>query len=367
MEAQRSIEVFLGRDPERARRAFDQLAPRLCRFLNEYLKSLLPLEAEREDAISESLTRLWKYRTSFQYRSEGAWWAFAAKVARNCAYSQLGMPQNRELPTEFSEIESASLDLAASIAEDRERLYRIADAVWLLLPGDMSETERRRRLLAAQLFFLEKMPWEEVCALVGGSHPIERQTLDTWLSDKAVILDLAYHRLFWTNDRLTGYLLRNSEPLNANELDALAVGADSLGLDWGADAANVIVLRYRYGLITEKIAQLQPALDRAAIEGWIESAGQALPFADLAADLLCALHSSKHSPAIFHDAGLWKRIVFQYYAAHELPHRQILERTEPASTAAGYRLTLGMLNVWLSNGRIFCELAKYVKREVVHG
>lgn len=55
--------------------------------------------------------------------------------------------------------------------------------------------------------------------------------------------------------------------------------------------------------------------------------------------------------------GLWNRLVFQYFCHNALTHRDIHERIAPAGEVVGYEVTLAMLNVGLSNGRLFKQLA----------
>ncbi len=369
MDASRTLEAFLSAEPSTAREAFDRLSPRIGRFVHECLRSVLASESDRDDAVASVLVRLWKYRSSFEFKGDGAWWAFVAKVARNCAYAQLGKPQAADIPAEYPDHEQRALDIAAVSASERESLYRVADEVWLKVPADRSRSERNHRLLAAQLFYLDGLKWDEVCSIIGTNQPVTRQMLDGWLSDHSVLLDAAYHALYWSNDRLTGYLLRPNMPLASVELDKLNSGDRSniTNLQDSDQSVRVIILRFRYGLISDKIAQMEPTIDRNDIESIIARAISTLPIPELVDELNRTFALNRAFDGLLTDAGLWKRLVFQYHASHELPHRQIFERTEPAATKAGYRLTLGMLNVWLSNGRLFNELGAYVSREVVYG
>ena len=63
------------------------------------------------------------------------------------------------------------------------------------------------------------------------------------------------------------------------------------------------------------------------------------------------------------EAGLWQRLVLEVYCKDTTQHRDIFDRLSPPASFAPYHLTLGMLNVWLSNGRLFAKLAAHIKSE----
>jgi hypothetical protein len=125
--------------------------------------------------------------------------------------------------------------------------------------------------------------------------------------------------------------------------------------------------RYRNGLSTTKILQMDPELTPAVVEGALTKCRERLPFRRIAAKVSDGLRSSRAPFDPLRSPGLWKRLAFQYHTFHELPHKQILERTEPAAHEGGFVLTAGMLNVWLSNGRLFQQLASYAARSKENG
>lgn len=65
------------------------------------------------------------------------------------------------------------------------------------------------------------------------------------------------------------------------------------------------------------------------------------------------------------NLGLWQRLAFQYWYRDSLPHKDIHDRIQPAyrhvAEPAHPEITLGRLNVWLSNGRLLERLARAVR------
>jgi hypothetical protein len=65
-----------------------------------------------------------------------------------------------------------------------------------------------------------------------------------------------------------------------------------------------------------------------------------------------------NAKSVLGTSGLWQRLAFQYRYQDELTHRDIQDRTDPPASLVAYSITLGMLNVWLSNGRLLTQLAR---------
>lgn len=361
------LERFAGSDPRAADEAFVQLSSRIERFLWRYLASYAPNEQDREDVISMVLQRLYAKRSDFQVKSVGQWWAYVAVTGKRCAWDHAG--RREEVPLD-DDLPVTDLNLIGNVAElshFRSMLYRAADEFWLGVPRSLPEKERRRKLLAAQLFYLNDAPFAEICQVLGQGKPLSRETLDEWLSDRAVLMDLAYSQLYIDNEALTCTLLRPESPLSLKELDDWAAGAEK-GLGeapqgWTWDEVKIAIWRYRNGLLTEKMQQICPGLSLRLIESTLAKCASRLPFENIARDIQSALRRKHVTFAPLACTELWRRLVFQYSIAHELPHKQILERTEPAARTAGFGLTAAMLNGWLSNGRLVTQLAANTKEE----
>lgn len=364
----RNLEVFAGQDRKAADEAFVRLSDRIERFLWKYLTPLVPLEQEREDVISIVIGKLYSRRSEFQVRGVGPWWAYVATTARRVVYDRA--PQ-RDPDVELSdELPDCDLDAIGNIAElshFRSQLHRAADELWLGVPEDLFEGDRRRRLLAAQFFYLHGSSWEEVTAVLGAGAKLPRATLDGWLQDPSVLLDLAYNYLYVGTDDLLSIIFRPEKPLSRSELEAAVSGFESAKgtppEGWYWNEVKVAVWRYRNGLLNEKIRQIDRHLTEGFIESTLEKCRARLPFERRVRDLQQAFAQKRVPIDLLETSGLWRRLVFQYSVSNDLPQRQILERTERPAAMAGFTLTAGVISAWLSNGRLLQQLSSHIKEQ----
>lgn len=361
------LERFAGDDPHAAEEAFSQLSERIYGFLHRYLATLVPREVDRQDVTALVLQKLYAKRSEFQVQSVGQWWAYVATTGKRCAWDHAGKHHDIALEDDLPESDLNAIGRVAEMSQFRTMLYRAADEFWLGVPKVLPESERRTRLLAAQLFFLNDAPYNEVCQIVGRPKPLQREVLDEWLSDRSVLMDLAFNYLYVDNDVLICSLFGPKSPLTLKELDVWSRNAEKESGEppegWTWEEVKVAIWRYRNGLLTEKIQQSCPQLTAQTIQAALDKCAARLPFERRARELQSALKRKHVAFDPLSATGLWRRLVFQYSIAHELPHKQILERTESAAAVAGFGLTAAMLNGWLSNGRLVTQLAAKNKEE----
>ena len=341
------------------------MTPRIERFLNKYLGPILPKLEDREDVIAQTISKLWRRRESFNVQGVAAWYSYVATTGRRCGLSKLGQSQPVDLDEEIPAGEWTAVDTLAQFADDRRRLYDAADQLWLCVDPEMSPIERKRRLLAAQLVYLDGIAVKDVGEYLGGETST-RSEIDSWLASESTLLDLAYHKLLWENRALTAHLLQPEKPIRRAELtwwvsqaEKRTPGLAPNGMTW--DEVAVIVWRYQFGMLTERILQRAGNLDAQFVDDVLRRAESRMPYAESASQLASCFSASWIRSAPLKNTGLWKRLVFQYWVQFELPQKQILHRTQSAAAIAGKTITEGMLNVWLSNGRLFVQLARYAK------
>lgn len=353
---------FVGPSEARARAAFGRLVDRSVPIMDRHLRPLLPREEDRQDVIQEAQIRVWSYRGRFQNRGIASWLNFLKITIERCAFD-LGRGNVGNLVIDdvpFGEIPDAELPVVTTFFElsrDRERLYALADGLWLGKP----EADADRRLLAGKLFYLDGRPWDQIAARL----QVERRTLDGWLTDPWVLGHVAFEALYRGNDRLTRHLLRVSsqEDLAALLSKAAREPDEEPPGGWTWPEVYAIVWKYRFGKLTEHIATLPDCrLDREELKALFDRCRSLFPFEEVIRMLIACFDLAPKGEATLKATALWRRLVFQYAASDELPHRDILDRTEPSATAAGYSLTLGMLNVWLSNGRLLRALKDHYDR-----
>jgi len=364
----RYIERFASCDRKVADEAFTRLSDRVERFLWRYLSQLVPLEQEREDIILAVLEKLYQKRSDFRVKGVGAWWSYVAVTARRCVYDRSPHAQNVEIPEDLPDRDLEVIGNVAELSHFRSILYRSADELWLGIPRKIEEGDRRKRLLAAQMFYLDDSSWQEIADILAPiSDSINRSTLDEWFLESSVILDLAYHQLYIDSDSLACMILRPEKPLTRRELEEIVRHADSSSFTapegWTWQETKVALWRYRNGLLTEKIQQMDRHLTIPVIEGALGRCRSRLPFERRARDLQQALAKRKVPIDLLAKSGLWKRLVFQYSIGNELPQRQILERIEGAARVSGFEITAGKLSAWLSNGRLLEQLSTHVTEQ----
>jgi len=361
------LERFADGNQSVAEEAFSRMKPGIERFLRSYLSAILPLKEDLEDVIVQAISKIWLRRSSFTYQGMAQWWSYVGITGRRCALSKLeDSIANELMADEIPVDEWPILEALAQLSIDRRRLYEAADQLWLSLEPSMAPNERKRRLLAAQMVYLHGVSTKDVANLLGGQTCPSRKQIDAWLESESTLLDLAYHTLFWENSSLTAYLLRPNSPLTQTELETWVsqvecrpAGFAPNGMSW--DEVGVIVWRYLFGMGSDKIALRSRTLSLEFVEEVIARTESQLPYAESAARLCHGFSSPWVRSKPLANPGLWKRLVFQYWAQCELPHRQILHRTKAASEIGGKPITEGMLNVWLSNGRLFAQLARYAQ------
>jgi len=358
-----ALAYLVSASREMAELGFDYLMVHSRSRLEAWLLPFCRGSDDREDLLQEVGIRVWKSRESFEVRGINYWWAFLKQIAVRCGIDLIRSPEPEIAsdPENIERIPDEELFVFVALVDylgDRDRLYRLADKVWLgPRPADHS-----RRILAAKLFYVDGLPWPQVCDLLSrgfpGREPLGREALDDWLSDQVLLRYLACEALYLSNEKLA-YQLLDIHPDGRESFEKLVEMASSGSLGWTKDEAYVILWRYRYGKLAEQIGHMSDCvLKKQDMQEVFDRCRQNFPFLSMMRQLKGTYDQSPAAKGTLGQSQIWKRIVFQYFAADELPHRDIHDRTAPAAELAGYSLTMGMLNVWLSNGRLFRQLAQ---------
>ncbi|MEJ5252230.1 MAG: RNA polymerase sigma factor [Chthonomonadetes bacterium] len=372
----RAIDLLTSPNEDRAREAWEQLWEISRPYLLRYLSTWLHNPDDREDVIQDAFLRVWTFRTRFRNQGEQAWFAFIRRTAYRCMvdmrrrYVQETLSLDDVEESEIAGITDVADSLAAAMLA--HELYSAADILWLGLSPQVSPQTRQVQLLAAQLYYLHEASWQEVMRLLAPSGVrVDRRTLGAWLSDTGVLRSLCYHELYYSNDRLAGSLLQLPEPYSEKQMDVLVqyimqgLNLDGLPDGMSRDEAWLILWRYRYALPPNKILQRTDCPYQAEqMQVLLERLHQQLPFRQRMDYLLSRFEQTPgvNIPDVLHEAGLWQRLALQYCYHDDLSHVDIYERMAPAAERAGYCLTMGMLNVWLSNGRLVQKLARFYRQ-----
>lgn len=356
---------FVGPSEALAQAAFDRLMSATAPILDRHLRTYLSREEDRQDVIQEVRIRAWRYRNRFQNRGFGSWLSFVKLTAERCAVD-LARGRAADLSVDdptWREIPEDELPVVADFFEftrNRELLYRLADDLWLGEGG----ADFDRRLLAGKLFYLDGMSWDRLAARL----KVDRRTLDTWLTDPIVLRHVAYAGLYLDNARLTRHLLGLASP--DEDLSSLLMKARDRSEEappegWTWPEVYAVLWRYRFARLTEHIqAMPECGLGRAELEALFDRCRANFPFENIISTLAARFGPLSVGEETLKGTSLWRRLVFQFASADELPHRDIHDRMSPPAAVAGFSLTLGMLNVWLSNGRLAKAIRDHYRRRI---
>lgn len=333
--------------------------------LETWLKPFSRGRDDREDLIQEVGIRVWKSRESFELRGTNPWWAFLKQVAVRCGIDHVRTPgpEVADDPDNIERIADEEVNILLELIDslgDRQQLYRLADEVWL----GPRPADHARRVLAAKLLYVDGLPWKKVCEVLSGGFPgrkpLRRDVLDDWLSDAVLVRYLVCEGLYLSSDKLADHLLGIDSDGSETFEDLVAMSSRSpKASKWTEDELFVILWRYKYGKLIDQIGHMSRCvLKKQDMQEVFDRCREDFPFLSMMKQLQGVLDRSPATMGILRQGPIWKRIVFQYFAAEELPHRDIHDRTAGPAELAGYSLTLPMLNVWLSNGRLFKQLAQ---------
>lgn len=331
----RLLNDFVGQDEVRAKRAFDKISPRIKAFIKAYLTSFQLGADLKEDVVGTALSRLWSNRQKIEIRRLSEWWQYVRTAARNAAIDMLPREQAMEIFDDLLPQEMADINAEIEALSRSKQLYKAANQLWLGCHDN--EQKILRRLLIMQLFYLDGKDWTQVANAAGIA---ERTHLDSILESKESLSVFAYAELYESGERLVDHIKREWP-------------------DCESHVIPIVRLRYLYGFSHQKIAQLLGHQDLSIVEATLILSLQKLPFCTRMERILELMHPQK---AILKEQGICKRLCFQYAMspAQSYPQNLIWELVGPPSEIAGCKFNPGILNMWLSGGRLLKELKAFM-------
>ena len=371
-----ALRAISSSDEECARVAWESLWRSSRAMLHAYLRPYLCNQDDREDVIQECFLKIWYSRSRFREQGASSWFAFLKKIAYRCMIDLRRRYIRSTLSLDdIPEAEApAVMDIADTVASAvlANELYLAADMLWLGLDTSGDVRTYQLQLLAAQLHYLHRKSWQEIVRLLGhsGMH-IDRHMLDRWLSHPGVLRHLIYRQIYYSNERLAAHLLglpvhswreRLDEVVKQLQYPSEHRSLPPAATSW--DEVWLVLWRYRYAVIPSQILQHEECpYTEASLGQALDHLHGRLPFRremEPLKDALAAAPGACYDEAL-HQPGLWQRLALQYCYHDGLTHSDIYLRMSPAAECAGYHLTMGMLNVWLSNGRLVQRLAKFYR------
>lgn len=358
-ELERLARTFLEEEDEgRAADVLGRLLPIVLPKARRELSQRFACSAEhREDALTIAVTRLWVVRRQIEWQGANAFGNLLRKIATNALLSIL----RKEKDKDASEPEIAVSPPTPPWLD----VDKLAGEVMLGWPEDVSMAERDLRVFAAQLYWLDRLPWAEIQPLVSGPRrPVSREEFDRWVMDPATLKDLAFRELMVKPEEVVRSILNldvapELGPLVAHHTGNAAAGP-GIG-EWTAREVVMIVLRLGYGSLAESIVAREDLnCSKDELDALVDRCRNRLPFLRITQDLIEAL--KPHPDKILADGWLWRRLAFEYWYRHEIPQKDILLRLAESATCAGYpSFNQGNLTVWLSNNRLLEALRKRLR------
>lgn len=368
---ERDLENLSSTDEDKAQEAFSSLWEGVRTPLRRVLRSRGLSADGCDDAMQAVAMKTWSARSGLQFSSLGAWWSFVSRVAVNVAIDRSRALKPTDSIEDENEIPAADIpyfDALFALASDREKVFQLADRVWLgnLEPSECGESDDVR-ILAVQLVLLHRQSPEDVARTLGLPSA---EVVAEWIDDRAVASRASFRSLYHGNDALAGHVLRPEDPYRPRDLDELTraayTGSGDAPPGWNWPDLLVAMWRIRNGLLTEQIQRLDRRNpSKSELEAKFEKWRASYPFRGIATVLLSSIQRTS-SEDLASSPELWRRLVFQYHIVDELAYRQIIERTEPAAEQAGFRITEARLTGWIGMGRLWAQIAAAAESEGLH-
>lgn len=358
--AARDLALVSGSDADRAQEAFGRLWLLTRDATARQLARRGVVGADADDVSQDVYSRLWRLREGLRATVAAEWYALVRTTTAR-ALAERWANHRREANLEAEE-EIVDADLpyveAVLLANEVGRIFEAADDLWL---GDVETEDAKLAVAALRLTLLDGLGQEEVAEMLG----LEPERFEAWLKEPALLLRTIFGGLCWPSGELTGHLLRPSRPLQDHEIDRVLNDETPQDppLAWDVDEARVVIWRVRHAMQAARIVRASDgALDAPAVESILDRIREAYPFRGISRTLRAALAAIGRESALA-SPGLWKRIAMEYHARHDLPHKHILERAQPPAAEAAFRLDAKTLDNWLSEGRIYSQLAARLRRD----
>lgn len=352
----------VGTDSSAKDSAFRILYEDGCQVLQAFLRRKGVPEEEREEIVQDIFVRILQNWNRLSFDSRAAWYGYIYKAARNAVYKE--SPQYENGSAEHVPHPANMWEHITHIL-DADRLFEAADSTWFgSCPKDSNI-----RCLAAQYLYIDGQSLEDVFGFVSDStasdKPSDSDSLHEWLSDSWVLRKVAFQALYLSNDSLTALLLE-SPHFTSQDIDAISKMAKNrlpsehaIG-NWKWGDVEFILLRYRYGVTMSAAAS--KVSGHITLERTRTISAKCLgcfPFVEIMSSLWSKLNCNTGRERALNSNELWKRLVFQYYAAHELSQDDILDRVSPPAAVSGY--TINNINTWIAS-RLVENILKTIKK-----
>lgn len=385
MDFEIALRRLTSKELSEAQSAFDWLQEHSRERVGRTLRRDVTNSHEREDVLQEAFVRCWRNRGGFAPRGEAAWFGYLNLLSRRIWLDRV-RGTHRERLSLHSEGEDGAQEWEVPDAErttveqvlealETERIDALADVALLRMPGELCPEQVNRRLLAAQLYYLDGVPLEEIPACLTcppvGEPPLTEDTLQEWLLDSPTLLKLCYTGLYRDGRSLAAEILGLGSEVSGAALTELErnIRSDGPVSGWSVDEIRFVLWRYRWGLSVHEI-QFRKDCNLSAPE--IEALGvrcaARVPFESVMGILLERFGRQRKRVretirSALEGPELWQRLAFTYSYRDGLSQRDVFERIAVAAEMAGRPLTPTALNAWLSGNRLGKRLLTALLRD----
>lgn len=399
MDETEALAVFTGKDAQAARAAYNCLCERCRARLIGYLRRQGVTEEDAQDVVQETFLKIWKVRAEFRNQGVPEWWVYLKRSAIRLYIDLVRKRKKIPVPVEWEEekVPPDQRPLLDSIlmAVLTQRLYHCANVHWLALDPNLPADTHNLRLLTAMRYYLDGDPLPDLLhslsSTLPGETPPTPGEVRSWLRDPGVLRHLAFERLYYSNDRLTGRMLfgdRGAAGTLLDDLTALAENQPPMDLafsDLTWIQVSLVLWHYRNAMsladILKKLNDLEQQqrpiagwdYDSAKLASLLDSLTVRLPFNQQMEQLLYGFsrNAEVHAWPFFKQRKLWERLVFQYAYHDALSPDQIVERILPAVKSVeqirpsgqtfDFEINRGTITMWTSGGRLRDKLVKFWK------
>lgn len=317
-----------------------------------YRKRKIDLE-HGDDATQTIFSRIWDNRASLHFESAGRWYGYIYTAVRNFLKD---VKDDFRPPVESIDPKANTWEQVIKLLE-AEGLYELADRTWL---GKTPSDGVAKALVATMIYVHGDSPAAalEWSALTSASYkPQKVEELEEWIGDLWVLRKVAYNALYLRNELLVAFLLGvpNASTEELNQLqNATSTGNAPGGWHW--DDIAVVMMRYRHGISLLNVERkIDPPIERNKLLAIDDRCRSLFPFVDTMTTVWTSTELHPLREKAFAENPLWKRLVFQYHCADNLPQDEILARISDAAGVTGYRLR--NINTWIAD-RLEQELTR---------
>lgn len=347
-----ALRLLSSPDEGQAREAMDFLVPYIRVYVMSRFRQWKIVGADEEDCSVEVCLKVFNRRKNLNFDNENSLRAYLKGAAYHVAVDH--WHQKKKHGQTRIDIEDGPGKGPLMPLGFARHIEEVANEIWLGTNPEMSRLERKRRIVAAQLFLINNKPVKEIEELL-------HVGVDDSLRCDGILKALCYHLLYRRPDSIASHVLSPDQKLSEKELDDLAyrgrtqTGPSPCGdLTW--EQVHILLLRFRNGLNFQKIVQICPHIPEAFILTTISAALDNLPFEKSAREIKKCFDMAFISPNPICDKKILKRLAFQYCYIDDIPQLQILERTEPIAKVSGAIYNKDVLTQWLSGKRLIDEI-----------